>query len=175
MTAEWRPIAGFGDYEVSDLGEVRSWKVCRRLPGPLPRKMVGGFGTKGYLQVVLCRDGKQFSRHVHRLVLEAFVGPCPSAMEACHQDGDRTNNRADNLRWDTRRSNHSDKVTHGTAQRGERASNVKLTSRQVLEIRNSAGSMASIARMFGVSCTTVRGIRRGRLWAWLDPAAQEAS
>jgi len=50
---------------------------------------------------------------VHRLVLEAFAGPCPDGMEACHGDGDPTNNRRLNLRWDTRSSNQLDTVRHG--------------------------------------------------------------
>lgn len=53
-------------------------------------------------------------RLVHRLVLEAFVGPCPEGMEGCHGDGDPTNNSLGNLRWDTATSNQLDKVRHGT-------------------------------------------------------------
>jgi len=45
---------------------------------------------------------------VHRLVLEAFVGPCPDGMEACHLDSDKTNNRVSNLRWDTHLENMRD-------------------------------------------------------------------
>lgn len=56
---------------------------------------------------------------MHRLVLEAFVGPCPIGMEACHNDGDTSNNQVDNLRWDTRSSNHMDKEKHGTSLKGK--------------------------------------------------------
>ena len=51
---------------------------------------------------------------MHRLVLGAFAGPPPEGMEGCHEDNDKTNNRLDNLRWDTRPGNHSDKARHGT-------------------------------------------------------------
>jgi hypothetical protein len=51
-------------------------------------------------------------RQVHRLVLEAFVGPCPDGMECCHEDGDSTNNRVDNLRWDTHEANVRERLEH---------------------------------------------------------------
>lgn len=56
---------------------------------------------------------------VHRLVLEAFVGPCPPGMECRHfPDRDPTNNRLDNLSWATRKQNMEDKASHGTNRKG---------------------------------------------------------
>ena len=52
--------------------------------------------------------------YVHILVLEAFVGPRPTGMFACHIDGDASNNRLPNLRWDTPRNNNLDAVQHRT-------------------------------------------------------------
>lgn len=46
---------------------------------------------------------------IHKLVLEAFVGERPSGMQACHGNGDKTDNRLVNLRWDTVKANHRDK------------------------------------------------------------------
>jgi hypothetical protein len=54
-----------------------------------------------------------FTRKVHRLVLETFVGPCPDGMECCHNNGDPADNRLENLRWDTLSSNAYDRVEHG--------------------------------------------------------------
>src|SRR5699024_6464865 len=53
---------------------------------------------------------------VHRLVLEAFVGPCPDGMEACHWDDDKTNNHVSNLRWATQSDNMHDRVRNGRHQ-----------------------------------------------------------
>jgi hypothetical protein len=47
------------------------------------------------------------------LVLEAFVGPCPDGLEACHWDDDPTNNRLSNLRWDTSIANKRDMARNG--------------------------------------------------------------
>jgi hypothetical protein len=43
-----------------------------------------------------------------------FVGPAPEGMEGCHYNGDPTDNRLENLRWDTRKANVADAIRHGT-------------------------------------------------------------
>ena len=60
----------------------------------------------GYWKVrVKCSDGKTRSRYVHHLVAEAFLGPRPDGKDLDHIDGDRRNNRPDNLRYCSRREN----------------------------------------------------------------------
>lgn len=73
-----------------------------------------GMGTTGYLVVAFCRDAILRTQRVHRVVASAHLGPCPEGMEVLHIDGDRTNNRADNLRYGTRSENNRDQVRHGT-------------------------------------------------------------
>ena len=46
-------------------------------------------------------------------VLEAFVGPCPPGLEACHGNDVADDNRLENLRWDTRTENQLDRVRNG--------------------------------------------------------------
>lgn len=119
MTEIWRSIPGWvGFYEVSDQGRVRS--LARAVPGrpgvlivKRDRMLTPMPSRSGHLSVALCRDGRRSYMKVHRAVLLAFVGPCPDGMEGCHNDGDPTNNRLANLRWDTHASNMVDKVTHG--------------------------------------------------------------
>jgi hypothetical protein len=67
-------------------------------------------GTKGYKYhcVSLSVNNMVDSRPIHRIVLESFVGFCPTNMEGCHKDGNRANNRLDNLRWDTHKNNFLD-------------------------------------------------------------------
>jgi HNH endonuclease len=62
----------------------------------------------------MSKDNKLTTRTVHTLVLQAFVGPCPAGMEACHYDGDKANNKLGNLRWDTKRANELDAIRHRT-------------------------------------------------------------
>lgn len=119
MSTDWRPVVGYeGIYDVSIDGRVRS--RARRYetrPGVFAnrsaRMLQPQWTTDGYLIAFLSRDGSKRELRVHRLVLEAFVGPCPEGMEGCHNDGDKTNNHVSNLRWDTRSANTHDKVRHG--------------------------------------------------------------
>lgn len=116
---KWLPIPGWeGAYEVSDMGRVRSLDriiVCKngvrkprkgRILRPAPN-----YG--GYLGVALCAYGKQVTRHIHVLMMEAFVGPRPEGMDICHKDDDPTGNRLDNLRYGTRAENIHDMIRNG--------------------------------------------------------------
>ncbi len=77
------------------------------------REKVFSKNTKsGHLGVLLYNGVKLKKFWVHRLVLIAFVGDCPPGKECCHNDGDATNNRVENLRWDTRSANMKDRFTH---------------------------------------------------------------
>lgn len=111
-----------GMYEVSNLGRVKSLArmvtaggrsgVTRHIN--LPNRIVSGSTLKtGHILVALSLNGKVHHRYVHRLVLEAFVGPAPQGHECCHYNGNGSDNRLENLRWDTRSANHLDKVRHG--------------------------------------------------------------
>jgi hypothetical protein len=110
MTERWRPVPGFGTrYEVSDQGRVRS-----RAKSAEERMRSLSANSQGYHTVDLWNgDGTSATKRVHRLVLEAFVGPAPAGHEACHGNGDRTDNRLENLRWDVRTENMRDVVRHG--------------------------------------------------------------
>lgn len=119
---EWREIPGFeGLYEVSDLGEVRSMdRLVTRANGNVmkmtsQKTRLNTSGQGNHKTARLTRDGMEKPYYVHRLVLETFVGPAPEGTEGCHYDGNPSNNRLDNLRWDTRAGNHADAVRHGTA------------------------------------------------------------
>lgn len=116
MTAErWSAIPAWPGYEASDCGQIRS---VDRIVGP---RIFRGLILKTWIdprwnmpKVTLSNAGRQLNRGVGSLVLSAFVGPCPPGLECCHNDGDSTNNRLTNLRWDTHSSNVFDQVRHGT-------------------------------------------------------------
>lgn len=112
----WAQVVGFPRYEVSTLGRVRSvdftYTDVTGRSGTRRGKELRPFPTKdGRPRVSLGRGNE---RYVYRLVLEAFVGPCPPGSECCHNDGDQTNSRLSNLRWDTHGGNMQDAVRHGT-------------------------------------------------------------
>lgn len=169
---EWRPVVGMESYyEVSSQGRVRSLprdvQIGNRLRRAGGQSLSAIVGSRGYLVVNLSCNGRRTQVFVHKLVLEAFSGPRPKGLEACHNDGDRLNCALSNLRWDTRSSNHGDKVAHGTAQRGERANNVKLTDELVLAMRSSGLPAKKASKRFGTSKTNAARILRGQTWRHL--------
>lgn len=121
MNEEWRPVVSYeGWYEVSNRGRVRSINRVGVHPKSGPSKYAGRIlkinpRESGHCYVSLARNGLVAVLGVHRLVLEAFVGPCPDGMEGCHNNGDPANNRVENLRWDTHANNMHDVIEHGTS------------------------------------------------------------
>jgi len=107
----WIPVPGYeGIYEVSDQGRVKSLNKRRRVP----RILRPNVKHLGYQSVCLYRgDARRNRQMVHRLVLTAFVGECPEGHEACHRDGNGSNNRLFNLYWGTPVDNAQDTIRHG--------------------------------------------------------------
>jgi NUMOD4 motif-containing protein len=107
----WAAVVGFPDYEVSDRGQVRSYRRSGspRLLTPSWHRTRSG---TAYYRVTLYGHRRAI-RDIHTLVLEAFVGPCPKGMEGCHGPSGSLDNALTNLRWDTRRANVLDRVRDG--------------------------------------------------------------
>jgi hypothetical protein len=169
----YKDIPGFPGYRVGSDGTVwRLWVTCRsgRKLTDTWRPMKLSPGHKGYLRVNLVPpDGGSYQTfRVHRLVLEAFVGPCPDGMECRHfPDTDKANNRLDNLSWGTAKENRNDNHTTDAYGRGESHTQSVLTDDRVQAIRSrrAAGeSLKSLAAAFGVSAATVSMIANRRIW-----------
>jgi hypothetical protein len=172
MTREtWRHIPGSAR-DVSDRGRVRahyhdkqtSGRWVTRGPWVCALKKTG----KGYLTIGFKINGRYVRRAVHRLVLEAFVGPCPAGCWARHRNGKQQDNRLRNLLWDTPANNQRDKLKHGTATRGERNGMATLTRRVVTAIRQAQGPYglgAKLATRFGISRSQVSRIRLNQRWS----------
>jgi len=169
---------GFPGYRVGDDGFVQScWKkVSLGLGGGTRsiitdewRRLKPGVLKSSHLVVDLYdRDGKSKMYQVHRLVLLAFVGPCPLGKLTRHfPNRDPADNRLSNLLWGTPKENQSDRVFHGTDNRGERHGFAKLTEVAVRAIRECAvkGECSTqIAVQFGISASNVRLIVTRKAW-----------
>lgn len=120
---EWRPVPGYeGRYEVSDQGHVRNLRFRTRWGEHVRRspRLVMPTDHVGYRRVGL-RDGNCLrSFLVHRLVLAAFVSPCPSGHQGSHLNGDAADNRLENLEWERAETNCGRRVDHGTLAVGPR-------------------------------------------------------
>ena len=108
---QWKPIQEFnGEYEVSNIGRVRSMK---RYYGMVGRIMPQTIQRKGYYAVTFHMNNKAYCRKVHRLVIEAFK-PNPDNLHCInHIDGNKLNNRIDNLEWCTYQQNMQHAVRTG--------------------------------------------------------------
>lgn len=175
----FKDIDGFPGYCVGDDGSVWSCRRRVRLPNrdgryrfataiDQPwRRMTPQTNTWGYSHVALSDGQAGKTITIHSLVLAAFVGPCPPGMEACHYNGNRQDNRLENLRWDTPSSNADDRRRHGTQVVGESSPNAKLDRDAIKEIRrlNEVGwSQSAIARRLGVHPCTIGRVVRGKRW-----------
>lgn len=151
----WKSIPDLaGHYEVSSSGRVRSVDKTLICADGRKRNFKGKVlsptaGKSGYLTFKVAHLGMK-TFYVHRVVCEAFHGVAPIGHEACHRNGIRSDNRADNLRWGSRSENSRDRHKHKTM-------HGKLSYADAAKIRiryqpyDSVNGASAMAREFGVS------------------------
>lgn len=171
----WRPVVGHeGLYEVSDLGRVRSMARTVTVRGrngatysrPVRPRVLRPARCGRYLSVTLWKAHECRVERAQVLVLEAFVGPRPAGLYACHDDDIGTNNRLSNLYWGTPRENSQDKIARGRQPRGSSIPWAKLTEADVAAIRAMKGRapQKAIGEMFGIGQGHVSRIHAGHQW-----------
>jgi hypothetical protein len=169
---QWKPVVNFEElYEVSDRG-----RVCRISfhNNHVKHKSIQRLLKPKYQynrpRVDLCRDDKKKTVFVYRLVLEAFVGPCPGGFEAAHLDGDSMNCVLSNLKWATHSENEGHKKLHGTVYQGTRNKMSKLDPESIRTIRSyrrEGATLREIGELFGVSPSCIDSIMKGRTWNYV--------
>lgn len=177
----WCPVSGWeGFYEISSLGRVRSCERRVLIPatrrrGPIWKHLKSqirhpthGGKHSPYPRVYLWRGHVGFSKMVHHMVLEAFVGPKPDGAVANHIDGDKQNNRVSNLEWCSRSRNNLHAIETGLVHmRGEEHFAHKYSTEQVRMIRHMSRdgmSLVAIARHYGMPIGTVHSIVSRKTW-----------
>lgn len=93
MNEIWKTIKGFGNYEISNLGRVKSHKYRHS------HIMSNSRRKDGYCRVTLCANGIRKNYFVHRLVAEAFIDNPNGYPQVNHKDENKMNNSVDNLEW----------------------------------------------------------------------------
>ncbi len=148
----WIPVIDWPNYEVSNLGNVRSSR------GP-----ISTFLIDGYLSFNVSAGIKRKSLRVHREVLRSFTQDQPG-MLSLHENGNRQDCRLDNLYWGDYLQNEEDKRRHDRQLLGERHHQAKLTESDVEEIRSSSDTGISLAKRFKVSMQVISNVRRRKTW-----------
>lgn len=167
MEENWKAIENFSDYQVSDLGRVRS----KRKTGSWV-VMTGGLTRNGMFYrryTMVDDDGVKCLRNGHRLVLCTFKPRSDdSGPMVLHRDGNGQNNCLSNLYWGDAAQNAEDKLAHGWSAQGELNPNRRLNEKQVEDIRQkySTGCVrqVDIGEYYGITQTQVSRIVRNESW-----------
>ena len=164
VAVQYRDIADFPGYKFGDDGSVWSAWRGKRLTNEWTR-IAGWIGEGGYRRVML--TGRRMYL-IHRIILLAFIGPCPDGMQCLHLNSIKTDCRLSNLKWGTREENMDDVRNRKANPRGEQHYRCKLTDDYVREIRRRYESggvfQRELAVEFGVTCRTVGRIVNGEQW-----------
>ena len=143
--------------------------------GPSGRLLKLRLSNCGYLRVAAYAEGKQIALSVHRLVAECFL---PGQLEQVnHKDGDKRNNRVENLEWCTPSYNirHAianklidpKKNSHLKGHKGESHPNSKLTDALVRAIRAEGkckyGDKAHLK--YGISSVLYQMVQKKKVWS----------
>ena len=158
---EWRDVPGYeGLYQVSNLGRVRSEKRSTTRGVILKGKI----NTHGYVEVTLSKKNVRKTARVHRMVAIAFIPNPEGKPQVNHRNGDRSDNRAENLEWCTASENmvHARDVLHHLG--GKRKyipikPRRRFTDDEIRQIRSSNKSSQRIAQETGVSKQAILAIR----------------
>jgi hypothetical protein len=162
-----KPIPEFPHYIISKDGIVWSNKKRKQRLNPSINK-------DGYCYLTLRGGERKYYRTIHRLVLETFIGPRPQKMQCRHLNGNRTDNRLENLRWGTSKENEADKRRHKThsSLKGGINPMSKLSEFQVRAIiylhKIARYSQTKLAKVFNISQPNVNMICTGKTWSHLN-------
>lgn len=161
MTEIFKPIKGYRNYEVSNVGRIKNIKTGKVLK-PSDDK-------DGYQVVCLSENRKQRILKVHRLVAKAFIPNRKQLPQVNHLDGVKSNNKVNNLEWLTHKDNVQHAINIGLFNnKGEKNPRSKLTAIQVKQIRKKYDSGAytcrQLSKEYNVDYSNIHYIVNYKSW-----------
>jgi predicted XRE-type DNA-binding protein len=168
MEEKWKVISDFPDYAVSNIGRVKRVTDSNNRKAGFVLKP--SFWNNRYASAILYKDKKYYAKSIHSLVLTAFVCERPTLKHHCnHINGNKRDNRLENLEWVTPRENNLHAVRTGLRKDeiGENNMNKKLKKCEVWLIKKLLHhkiSQYTIAKMFNVTRPNITSINCGKTW-----------
>lgn len=163
MTEIWKDVDGYdGLYQVSNFGRVKSFKH------KTPRILKAKAHTGGYLRVELYGNGQADGRFIHRLVAQTFIPNPENKPTVNHIDGDKTNNRIENLEWATQHENNQHAVKCGLIKTGGDDYRANATNELVQRIRDefiaydAERGISALTKRYNLTIGTVFKIVHGK-------------
>jgi hypothetical protein len=165
MNEVWKDVLGHeGYYMVSDLGNIKD--VQKHVN-------INQYYSRGYLRCVFYKNRFRSQFFSHRVVAIAFIPNPKDKPEVNHINGIKDDNNVTNLEWATRSENMQHAVRmglhKGTSHKGESNGMSKLSSQDVLEIREllKTITLKEIAKIYNISPQSVWNIKHKKRWKHL--------
>lgn len=164
----WKPVPGFGGhYMASSEGRIKTlprevWKLNGKVRQFYKERILTQKPDKaGYVYVHISVGNSKIRISAHRLVALAWHGPCPDGFECCHNNGNASDNRPANLRWDTHFANNRDRKAHGNYPMGTRHPMAKFPDSVIQQVVAQNMPRKLAMSTFGISHSHYYRIIRG--------------
>jgi hypothetical protein len=162
----WKPLKNYEVlYEISNLGRVRS--LIKKGNSLYKIKKTNMDVSTGYINIQLRKNNIPLTKRVHRLVAETFIPNLDNKPIVNHIDGNKKNNRVDNLKWVTYSENtlHSFKLGLQKKIFGNNNYITKIKDEDVLKIRElikEGKTNRDIAKLYKVNPSQISRIKTGK-------------
>lgn len=166
----WKDVIGYeGLYQVSNLGNVKSVDRLRkrenRKDAFIKGKKLAIHKRGNYFKVGLCKNGLVNQLSIHRLIAINFIPNPENKPQVNHINGIKSDNRLDNLEWNTAKENSIHSFDLGMSKKGNDCSFSKLDNESVLKIKNDKESKYKyLAVKYNVSVSCITAIKTNRNW-----------
>lgn len=158
---DWKPVVGYdGLYEVSNTGLIKSLNYKKT---GSERLLKPAIDSKGYYRTALMKNGVLKTVKIHREVAKAFIANTGGKPQVNHINGEKKDNRVENLEWVTNRENiiHAYENSLIKIISGDMHKRVKITDSVLAEMRHklsNGGAKRAIAREYGCNKSIFRRV-----------------